>query len=293
MYNNVILFGSRGHLARTKIIPALEKKNISYERLSRQKVSDLSQYKNQKNIAYMSIPTQHLFDCIKPYSEFIKYNKPLFVIEKPHGINKANFENLKNFFDSNNLDVVYNDHYIGKQSIINLETINLPNFDQISSIDITLHESQCVNDRLGYFDSVGIVLDMYQSHVLVIISTLLSVIEGKSRLDILYYISNCAPLFTKFEKYDTYLGKSNTKCKISFEYKGITINVSCGKKLTDEKSICIYCNNDCYICIDLSNSKINPYEHIFNFLMQDEKHKFLSTVEIECLWKHINLFNHT
>ena len=70
-------------------------------------------------------------------------------------------------------------------------------------------------------------------------------------------------------------------------YNGIKINVSCGKMLNDEKSICI--SSD--ICIDLSNDKSNPYAQIFEWLNNSQYNHFLSSKEVEFLWKHISNFD--
>jgi glucose-6-phosphate 1-dehydrogenase len=236
----------------------------------------------------MSIPSQNFIECINPYEDFIKENKPLFVIEKPHGITYSNFLELQTFCNSHELNVVYNDHYIAKDSILNL--YNLPQINSVRKIEIKLHESSCVNDRLNYFDQVGILLDMYQSHVLIVLSTILAKMENNTRESVLSHIARCIPFEKSFSKYESYEGKNFTRCDVKFIYKGVGINVSCGKKLTDEKSLCISTIDGRYLCIDLSNAKGNPYDNIFNWLNNDEIERFLSKKEIAYMWKHINLF---
>lgn len=81
MKTSVLLFGGRGHLAKTKLIPALNCKKIKYIPLSRQKVEIFNEH---HNIAFMSIPSQHVISCIKPYETYFKSVKPLTVLEKPH-----------------------------------------------------------------------------------------------------------------------------------------------------------------------------------------------------------------
>ena len=206
MYKNVFLFGARGHLAQTKLIPALKHNKMKYIPLSRSKIQDLQDYKNDKNIAYMSIPSQNFIECISPYEDFIKENKPLFVIEKPHGITYSNFLELQSFCNSHELNVVYNDHYIAKDSILNL--CNLPEINSVCKIEIKLHESSCVNNRLIYFDQVGILLDMYQSHVLIVLSTILAQMEDNTRENVLSHIARCIPFEKSFSKYESYEGQN-------------------------------------------------------------------------------------
>jgi len=65
------------------------------------------------------------------------------------------------------------DHYLGKtsvQSILGLRHNNailniLLKGREISSIQITAHEKVGVEERAGYFDTVGIIKDMFQSHL--------------------------------------------------------------------------------------------------------------------------------
>jgi glucose-6-phosphate 1-dehydrogenase len=288
MYKNVFLFGARGHLAQTKLIPALKNNKMNYISLSRSNIQNLNKYKNDRNIAYMSIPSQNFIECISPYQDFIKENKPLFVIEKPHGITYSNFLELQSFFDLHKLNVIYNDHYVAKNALLNLN--DLPHINDVRKIEVKLHESSCVNDRLNYFDQVGILLDMYQSHVLIILSTILARMENKNREKVLCHIAKCIPFHKYFSKYESYEGQNFTRCYIEFIYKGIGINVSCGKKLTDEKSLCISTNDGRYLCIDLSNTKGNPYDNIFEWLNNDDTERFLNKKEIGYMWKHINLF---
>lgn len=188
------------------------------------------------------------------------------------------------------MQIVYNDHYIAKNSILNLEKIRWPHIEEINEINITLHESQCVNDRLDYFDKVGIIMDMYQSHVLVILSTLLAHITTTDRKSVLETLTHISPCSINTSCYPEYKGSMPTQCNLSIFYNGIKINVSCGKMLNDEKSLCISTKYS-DICIDLSNDKSNPYAQIFEWLNNSQYSHFLSSEEVELLWKHISNFD--
>lgn len=289
--NNVLLFGARGHLAKTKLIPAIKQNNMSYIPLSRQKVIDLQKYKCNDDIAYMSIPTQYFFDSIEPYEQNFKENSPLFVLEKPHGISYNNFLDIKNYFDENNYSVVYNDHYIAKDSILNLKNVAWPSMKNIESITLKFHESQCVNSRIHYFDNAGILLDMYQSHALIVLSSLIAYIANTDRIEIIETLSGIVPSNVQYDKYSTYKGKADTSCIVDLIYNGIPIHISCGKMLHDEKSLCVKTfSDDDDICIDLSNEKGNPYDKIFEWLSVDYTDPFLSSYEVKLLWQHIKQF---
>ena len=276
---NVILFGARGHLARTKLIPCLKHQNIPYVPMSRQYSQNIDTYTEQQNIFYMSIPSQNLIECIEPHTKFIEENNPTFVLEKPHGISQENFQDIEDYFISNNLKVLYNDHYIAKDGLNNLEPV-LESM-KIEKIEVCLHEFSGVNDRIDYFDNVGIILDMYQSHVLIILSTIISKNTGLSRTEVLEELSQVKPYFSELYKYPGYKGEACTHCHVQLWYKGIDIQVSCGKKMPyDQKYVSI--NNE--YNIDLSCGSYNP---IFKWLMENHTRPFLNNYEVSLLWKHI------
>lgn len=282
--NHVLLFGARGHLARTKIIPALDAQRISYTPLSRKEHTHFHMDKDIRNIAYMSIPTQHVIECIKPYEAQFLETKPLFILEKPHGLSLDNFLSISSYFKERDFRVLYNDHYIAKKSL-QACMLNAPNFNKIK---VTLHESDCINDRVSYFEGLGtygILLDMYQSHVMIMLSTVLGYIHNVSRTEILEELSVIEPSRLEFDKYDTYIGANYTQCKVCLKYKDIEIEVSIGKKLPDEKSMCLTGPNE-EVCLDFSSND-NPYTLIFEWIKNDNTKPFLNCYEIELLWNHM------
>lgn len=272
----MFLFGSRGHLARTKIIPALERTNTPYIPMSRSRIIDMTTYTKQKNIFYMSVPSQNIFECIEPYQEFVLENKPTFVVEKPHGINENNFNLLDNFFSDNHIDALYNDHYVAKFSHSEIENPK--------KIEIILHEKDSVDDRMNYFDKVGIIFDMYQSHVVILLSMILSESLGISKTKVLEKISEIKPIVLETSQYVGYSGKAPTYCKIYLKYDDIEIMASCGKKMPKEiKKIYI---NDSPIDLDTTS---NPYVKVIEWLNNEkDRSNFLSSYQVSLLWKHIS-----
>ena len=297
-----LLFGASGHLARTKVIPALLDRRIPYTAISRRRHENLTEHDHKNLFAFMSIPSKSIIECVKPYESFFNKHKPLFVLEKPHGIDRPNFDDIQAYFNNQGYDVVFNDHYIGKSSLTELIHTDLPTIKNISSIDITLHENVCVNDRLAYFDSVGILLDMYQSHVLVVLSTILAHCKYteyaefptkqqlylNERSNIIKTFSKIVPHDVTFDTYDTYKGVSKTSCKIQMKYKDIDINVSCGKMLPDQKEAIIHTYFGKTYTIDLSNSVRNPYSYIFELLQNENLTHFLSEEDVYALWEHVS-----
>jgi glucose-6-phosphate 1-dehydrogenase len=175
--NHCLVFGARGHLAKTRIIPALEKRGCPYTSVSRGMSPRLvtEHTKDIHNlVAFMSIPTHNFEENVTPYMNEID---PLYILEKPHGHSLEDFEKLKKFIDDNNLKVVYNDHYLGKAALEEIETFEFPS--NMKTIKIVLRESANINERITYFDSVGILGDMYQSHCVLIFAAILTRITGK------------------------------------------------------------------------------------------------------------------
>lgn len=281
---NVLLFGHRGHLARTKVTPAIQKfKQFTCIPLSRQNITDLTDFENENNIAFMSIPTHSFFENIEPYQDFINYNRPTFVIEKPHGTSLEQFKTFDNYFKDNDLKVLYNDHYLFKENIMNFE--HEP--EDVKSIEIIINETLDITERLIYFDKVGILKDMYQSHVVCVIAEVLAYSMNISRTEVLEDFSRVSPYFYGVSKYPEYPGHSYTKCHIILEYRGIIITVICDKNAPSEQKHIIINNNT---RISLKNDEKNPYENTFEHILEGKTKTFLNSYEVELLWEHFRFF---
>ncbi|PKO04228.1 MAG: glucose-6-phosphate dehydrogenase [Chloroflexi bacterium HGW-Chloroflexi-3] len=102
------------------------------------------------------------------------------VIEKPFGTDlesakKINHDILKVLRE----DQIYRiDHYLGKETVQNIliarfaNTIFEPvwNRNYISNVQITVAEKVGLEHRAGYYDTVGVVRDMFQNHLLQLLS---------------------------------------------------------------------------------------------------------------------------
>ncbi len=102
------------------------------------------------------------------------------IIEKPFGRDLASAEALNDlvhrYFAE---DQVYRiDHYLGKETVQNIMTFRFANSifeplwnrNYISHVQISVLESVGVGRRGGYFDSAGVVRDMFQNHLLQLLS---------------------------------------------------------------------------------------------------------------------------
>ena len=102
------------------------------------------------------------------------------VVEKPFGTNLESAKELNNHIhkvlDENQVYRI--DHYLGKETVQNIlftrfaNTIFEPiwNRNYIDSVQITVSEEVGVGHRGGYYDGVGVIRDMFQNHLLQLVT---------------------------------------------------------------------------------------------------------------------------
>jgi glucose-6-phosphate 1-dehydrogenase len=134
------------------------------------------------NICYFAVPPIVFKDIIKNLGESRKSkNEDIrLVLEKPFGDNASSASDLFHFvsryFEENQIYLL--DHYLGKsvvQSIFYLRKSNrilnlLMQGSEVANIQITAFEKVGVEERIGYFEKVGTLKDMIQSHLLQVLS---------------------------------------------------------------------------------------------------------------------------
>lgn len=134
------------------------------------------------HLAYFSVPPQGFKPIVKNLGESrrSKNEDIRLIIEKPFGKDSKSAEELFHFiagyFQKEQIYLL--DHYLGKsgiQSILNLRHSNrllntLLKGEEIANIQISALEDIGVTNRIGYFEQVGIVKDMLQSHLLQILA---------------------------------------------------------------------------------------------------------------------------
>jgi glucose-6-phosphate 1-dehydrogenase len=131
-------------------------------------------------ICYFSVPPKIFGSLLEVLAHFKQTFRLKIVIEKPFGVDLATAKELY-FTISDNFeeDQIYLlDHYLGKtgvREILYLKQNNailssLIKGQNIRSIQISALETIGVEDRLGYFNEVGSLRDMTQSHLMQILA---------------------------------------------------------------------------------------------------------------------------
>ncbi|PLX43183.1 MAG: glucose-6-phosphate dehydrogenase [Deltaproteobacteria bacterium] len=154
------------------------------------KLSALDKANGEKprHIFYLAVPPAFFPKIIKGLSAVGltakcpegKTHCPIVVVEKPFGQDlasaKALASELRGLLDE---DQIYRiDHYLGKETVQNILMLRFANaiFEPlwnnkyIEHIQITVSEDIGVGSRAGYYDKAGCLRDMFQNHMLQILS---------------------------------------------------------------------------------------------------------------------------
>jgi glucose-6-phosphate 1-dehydrogenase len=129
-------------------------------------------------VLYVALPTEAFASTIRGIGGADLHHGPgttRIVLEKPFGRDLATARALNALIDQYfaERDVFRIDHYLGKETVQNLLVFRFANMlfesvwnrDRIDSVEITVAESLGVAERAGYYDTVGALRDMVQSHL--------------------------------------------------------------------------------------------------------------------------------
>lgn len=145
-------------------------------------------WKNHIRLAYLSVPPtvySAVFKnlCASSVHDVNEKNHGFrLIVEKPVGVDAKSFGMLrKEIYACFNADEVYFlDHYLGKEAVRNVYYLRYANpaierllkNTLIRHVQIVATETAGIGGRAGYFDHVGTFRDMFQSHLLEIMSLL-------------------------------------------------------------------------------------------------------------------------
>ena len=220
---------------------------------------------NSNTVIYVSTPPL-CYNKILKFIKDIKFNFKI-VFEKPFSDSYSNFLKLKEDI-TNKVNII--DHFLYKIDLNNLIS-ELKN-KKINYINFKFNYSDNVEKRLGYFDQTGFFKDMFQSHYLSILYSLI----GKK-------IVNLKKSFIKKnvrKQYENYGGinKVDTYFYVELlDFDSNTYVFEAGKSIKECKEITI---NDKIFKI---NNYKNEYELYFNSLIDDVNFNFIN--EQELFWE--------
>jgi glucose-6-phosphate 1-dehydrogenase len=113
------------------------------------------------------------------------------VVEKPFGVDRASAkhltQSLHQVFDEEQIFRI--DHYLGKETVQNMLVLRFANSifeplwnrNYIDHVQITAAEEVTVGRRAGYYDTAGVLRDMFQNHLLQLL--MVTAMEAPVRFD--------------------------------------------------------------------------------------------------------------
>lgn len=143
--------------------------------------------KSSTTIFYLSLPPTFQFDVSKmlfKHALVQKKNARKIVFEKPFGSSSKSAKNLQKMLLSHTRkeQICRVDHFIGKHALLSLLEVEhlgllqrVINSAHIKRIYIRFFESKTVGTRGAFYDSVGALRDVFQNHMLYMLSVLLKV----------------------------------------------------------------------------------------------------------------------
>ena len=159
--------------------------DTDYERLQK-RIGDLNnKYRTEGNIIYYLSTPPTLYETIAKNLAAAGLNTQKngwkrLIVEKPFGYSlesaKALNDGLQQYFSESQIYRI--DHYLGKETVQNLLVTRFANSifeplwnrNYINHVEITNAESVGVEKRGGYYDKSGALRDMFQNHLLQIVS---------------------------------------------------------------------------------------------------------------------------
>ncbi|MDP3882084.1 MAG: hypothetical protein Q8Q31_04390 [Nanoarchaeota archaeon] len=317
----LFIFGPTGDLVRRKVLPALQSldkemdiwalgrrdftdedysdfvckglcttefaKKLKYRKIDLNNDDFLEPYfnlfdKNEVNLFYIALPPDNikkiLFTLAKIKSGNIRFR---VLIEKPFGENLNDAQYLRKIILDNKLseEVYLSDHYLFKENIVDLTPINFKELKLISLENVGLE------GRNTYYEGVGALNDMVQSHFFNIVFKLLENPEEEFDSFEVIDIQRAQYSDGKGESYEKELGKKSeteTFVKMKIKTREKTFEFITGKGFSDKLGILGVDSEK----IDLHGGE-NAYVSLFSHFFEGRKNKFPSIDNSILAWKII------
>ncbi len=261
---------------------------------------------------YLSLPPLISTKIIKRLGQnkFIQKRNVKILIEKPFGIDlktaKKQIETSLKYFKENQIYRV--DHYLFKNIIPKIiyfkEKVELNN-ENIEEIEINAFEAIDVGKRILFYDKIGAIKDMIQSHLLELTAVVLQDKNNKNSTQGRFNVLKNLEIIkdkTKKGQYEGYINKeinpnskTETFASISLKskaknIKNLIITLNTGKALNKKETyIKIKLKNKKNIFIqEIVKKKHNSYEQVILNAINSNKEYFISQKEVLETWRIIN-----
>lgn len=176
-YNeNLKLDEVKGIFTRVKYIQSDFDDISGYEKLQ----TVLKQLKIKNVLYYLATPPESYEIIIEHIGQTHLNRKEggwtRIVVEKPYGRNLATAQELEKLIHKvfNESQIYRIDHYLGKETVQNILVLRfangifepLWNRQYVDHIQITVAETVGVGTRAGYYETAGVIRDMFQNHIM-------------------------------------------------------------------------------------------------------------------------------
>ncbi|VVB79156.1 Glucose-6-phosphate 1-dehydrogenase [uncultured archaeon] len=304
--SKLFIFGSTGDLVKRKVLPALHHvRGLEVYAIGRKQMEHEDYHEVYcpeceniflKRLKYIQIDFSSIVESIKPYLEkdevnyfyvslppdmirgileslsYLKEYKIKILVEKPFGSNLKEAELLFDFIKENNLEenVFLADHYIFKKNVLSLESSDYSNVKLVSLEKLGL-------EKRGYYDSVGALRDMVQSHFLNILFRLVPNID----------LNNFKILDFKLGQYEEYVSelgdesKTETYVKLRVAFENLEVEFVTGKGFDKKESFLVLGKNS----LDFGDD--NSYVAMFHDFLNGDKKVFPTIENAIKSWKFI------
>jgi glucose-6-phosphate 1-dehydrogenase len=237
--------------------------------------------KSENNFFYIAMPP----DFIEKILIFLgkikeKGFRIKILIEKPFGNGLVEAKNLRQLIMRENLieDVFISDHYLFKEEVIRLEKLDFKNIKIVSLENVGL-------ENRTYYDKIGALRDMIQSHFLNITFRLLKNPEKEfSELEVLEYIRGQYGN-GKDKGYIRDFGKKSdteTFAKVKLKTKNKEFEFITGKKFDKKLGFIEIDNKRIYL-----ESLKDPYAYLFLDFFSQNRRNFASIDNSILAWEII------
>lgn len=171
----------RGECGRTQLERVAESSRwVQVEAYDSQEVGDLLQEAGGPVVLYFALPPEAAGDAVRALRDQDLPDDLRLALDKPFGYDLESARELNRLVT----DVVPEnqvfrvDHFLGRNTVLNLLGVRFANHifepvwraDHIDSIDIIADETLALEGRAGYYDGAGALIDMLQSHLLLVMT---------------------------------------------------------------------------------------------------------------------------